>query len=71
MDMSKRAAIAISGLVFAGATALAMSATTPASAHVKAAAPFSDNGGGGGGGGGTNFYNPNQHFNPEKLINDL
>jgi hypothetical protein len=61
MDMSKRAAVAISGLMFAGAVALSVGAATPASA---------DNGAGGGGGGGTNFYNPNQHYNPNTFVND-
>jgi hypothetical protein len=61
MDMSKRAAVAISGLMFAGAAALAVGAATPASA---------DNGAGGGGGGGTNFYNPNQNYNPNTIVND-
>jgi hypothetical protein len=69
MDMSKRAAIALSGLAFAGAAAvLATSAATPASATTKAPMSSKDNGGGGGGGGGT-IYNP---YQPEKIfIDDL
>src|SRR4051794_21495512 len=67
MDMSKTVAVAMSGLVLAGAAALAASTATPASAGVKMVAPQSDhhqdkhgmkkrgrendNGGGGGGGG--------------------
>jgi outer membrane receptor protein involved in Fe transport len=38
MDMSKRAAVAISGLMFAGAAVLAVSAATPAGAEDKVAA---------------------------------
>jgi hypothetical protein len=68
MDMSKRAAVAVSGLVFAGAAALAMSAATPAVAHaVKLPAGHSDNNGGGGGGGGGTVYNP---YQPEKIFID-
>jgi hypothetical protein len=73
MDMSKRAAATIAGLVFAGAAALALSAATPAGADIRTSALGqlrSDNGGGGGGGGGTNFYNPNQNYNPVHITED-
>lgn len=69
MDMSKRAAVALTGLLLSGAAALTMGAATPANATMTATAPFSDdyfNGGGGGGGGGT--YNPYQIFAPVILI---
>lgn len=65
MNMSKRVAVILSGLVLAGAAALAMTAAAPAGAGIKTAYPCSGgNGGGGGGGGGTTFYNPNQNYNP-------
>ena len=77
MDMSKCAAVAIS-VLFAGATALTVSAAVPAGAAVKTtvAKGHHDNnkprkdGGGGGGGGGTNFYNPNQNYNPNVQVDD-
>lgn len=64
MKTSKRAAVAISGLMFVGA-ALTVSA---AGAEATTSAPrqlHSDDGGGGGGGGGTNFVNPNQNYVPQ------
>jgi hypothetical protein len=68
MNMAKCAAVAVSGLVFAGATALEMSAATSATATIKAAVlADADNGGGGGGGGGT-IYNPFQIYSPIVII---
>jgi hypothetical protein len=71
MDISKRAAVALTGLAFAGAAALAMSAATPTSATVKDPAVHAAGdigGGGGGGGGGPYFYNPVQIYNPIVII---
>ena len=81
MEMSKRTAVAISSVMFAGAAALTVSAAVPAGATAKTTVAkghhdnykprkHGDNGGGGGGGGGTNFYNPNQNYNPVKHVEE-